>query len=77
MASATHLVTPERASAKLRRVQESVRALIREDQDKPEMASSVCELLARIEEQLHRVAGLQELFEWYGRMPTEQQKRLL
>lgn len=69
MAAPQPIPLPERASVKLRRVQESVRALIRADQDKPELATCVCEVMERIAEQLDKVAGLQEMFEWYSRMP--------
>lgn len=69
MAAPQPIPLPERALVHIRRVQEALRVLIREDQDKPEMAASVCEALSRIEEQVDQVAGLQELFEWYSRMP--------
>jgi len=59
----------EQPSKKLRQIQKDLRAVVAEDQQSPELAASTCEALHRIEDQLDRVAGLQELFEWYLRMP--------
>lgn len=50
-------------------MQAMLRQIVRKDQEEPKLASCVCEILDRIEAQLDRVAGLQELFEWYLQMP--------
>lgn len=57
-------------ATELRRAQAMVREILRQDQEEPKLATSVCEMLHRIEAQLDRVAGLQELFEWYSQMPA-------
>ena len=57
-------------SAELRLIQESISKLLRRDQDAPEFAASVCEGLRNVENQVHKLAGLQELFEWYSEQPA-------
>jgi hypothetical protein len=57
-------------SAELRRIQESLRALVRQDQENAELACSVWEGMRRIDSQIDRLAGLQELWEWYSKMPA-------
>ena len=69
-APATSLAAEQaRASRRLRQVQADLRKLLADDQENPEIGFGVCEGLNRVEEQLDRLCGLQELFEWYGEMP--------
>ena len=63
--------TPTRAkpSAELRRIQSDLRAIVREDQEDVALATSVAEGIHHIASQLDRLAGLQELFEWWHELP--------
>lgn len=58
------------AAERLRALEKQVRQLIADDQNEPEMVSTVCEILTHVERQLGQAAGLQELFEWYAEKPT-------
>lgn len=70
MASATLISrATDSPAVELRRLQAMLRQVVHKDQEEPKLAASVCEILDRIEAQLDRVAGLQELFEWYSHMP--------
>jgi hypothetical protein len=60
-----------RASVKLRRLQEQVREIIREDQTDPQMTDGICGGLHFIENQLDKLAGTQELWEWYQGYPMK------
>lgn len=66
----TGILEFERASQRIRQVQEEIRAIIRDDQTDPKIGYSICEALAVVEQQIDRIAGLQELFEWYLQKPA-------
>jgi hypothetical protein len=70
MATAANLALERKPSAELRRIQELICKVLKRDQDSPEFAASVCEALHHIEGQMNRIAGLQELFEWYSEDPA-------
>jgi hypothetical protein len=70
MATAPTLAPDRKPSAELRLVQESIRKILKRDQDAPEFAASVCDGLRNVETQVDRLAGLQELFEWYSERPA-------
>ena len=56
-------------SAELRRIQADLRAIVQDDQEDVALATSVAEGIHRIAGQLDRLAGLQELFEWWHELP--------
>jgi hypothetical protein len=58
------------AVAELRRAARILRDVIVADQNEPALVCSVAEGLDRVTDQLDRLAGLQELFEWYSSMPS-------
>ena len=67
MAAPVPIRASEKPSAELRKIQERLRSIVREDQD--EVAISVGEGIHLIVGQLDRLAGLQELFEWWHELP--------
>ena len=67
MAAPVPIRASDKPSAELRKIQERLRSIVREDQD--EVAISVGEGIHLIVGQLDRLAGLQELFEWWHELP--------
>ena len=61
--------TRAKPSAELRRIQASLRAIVCEDQEDVALATSVAEGIHHIVSQIDRLAGLQELFEWWHELP--------
>lgn len=69
MAAPVPIRASEKPSAELRRIQERLRIIVREDQEDTALATSVAEGVHRVVGQLDRLAGLQELFEWWHELP--------
>lgn len=69
MATPIPIRAHEQPSAGLRRIQEQLRSVVREDQDDTALATSVAEGVHHVVGQLDRLAGLQELFEWWQELP--------
>jgi len=59
--------TRAKPSAELRRIQASLRQIVRDDQETDQLA--VAEGIHRVVSQLDRLAGMQELFEWWHELP--------
>ena len=65
----THPRAHELPSAALRRIRESLHEIVREDQEDTQLATSVGEGIHRVVQQIDKLAGLQELFEWWQDLP--------
>lgn len=64
---ATPAPTRAKPSAELRRIQADLEQLVRDDQETDVLC--VAEGIHRIVSQLDRLAGMQELFEWWRELP--------